>query len=83
MKLRRTWATLLLREVDLCWRRVLRRRASPVERLVTLPRVQAPALFMNDHEEALVRYAVDPRAGYSVRTEKRLVVSAGPRLEVR
>jgi methylamine dehydrogenase heavy chain len=43
-----------------------------------------PALLMNDREgKALIRYAIDPNAAYTVRVEKKLGIAASHRLEVR
>ena len=70
--------------VDVRTRRVLSRSTISNANSVAYGPLPTPALFMNDNEaKALVRYAVDPQAGYSVRTDKRLVVSVGVRLEVR
>jgi methylamine dehydrogenase heavy chain len=70
--------------VDVRNRRVASRSTISSANGVAYGPLPTPALFMNDNEaRALVRYAVDPNAGYSVRTDKRLVVSVGQRLEVR
>jgi methylamine dehydrogenase heavy chain len=70
--------------VDVRERRVLSRSTISSANGVAYAPLPAPSLFTNDNEaKALVRYAVDPKAGYSVRTDKRLVVSAGSRLEAR
>ena len=70
--------------VDVRERRVLSRSKISSANGVAYAPLPTPALFTNDNEaNALVRYAVDPKAGYSVHTDKRLVVSAGSRLEAR
>ena len=51
---------------------------------VTFAPSPSPALLMNDRDaEKLVRYAVDPNAGYTVRVDKTMTVGAGTKFEVR
>jgi methylamine dehydrogenase heavy chain len=70
--------------VDVKERRVLSRSTMGSANGVAYAPLPTPALFSNDNDaKALVRYAVDPKAGYSVRMDKRLVVSVGSRLEAR
>jgi len=70
--------------VDVKERRVLSRSTMGSANGVAYAPLPTPALFANDNDaKALVRYALDPTAGYSVRMDKRLVVSVGSRLEAR
>ena len=70
--------------VDVRERRVLSRSTIASANGVAYAPLPTPALFADDNEaKALVRYAVDPKAGYAVRTDKRLVVGVGSRLEAR
>lgn len=70
--------------VDVKERRVLSRSTIGSANGIAYAPLPTPALFANDNEaKALVRYAVDPKANYSAHTDKRLLVSAGSRLEVR
>ncbi len=70
--------------VDVKERRVLSRSNVGSASGIAYASSPAPALFANDNDaKALVRYAVDPKAGYSMHVDKRLVVSVGSRLEAR
>lgn len=70
--------------VDVTAKKVLSRSTISPANGVTYSALPTPALFMNDNDaKALVRYAVDPAAGYSSRVDKRVVVGVGQRLEAR
>jgi methylamine dehydrogenase heavy chain len=70
--------------VDVTSKKVLSRSTISPANGVAYSALPTPALFMNDNDaKALVRYAVDPGAGYSSRVDKRVVVGVGQRLEAR
>jgi methylamine dehydrogenase heavy chain len=70
--------------VDVTGKKVLSRSTIASANGVAFGPMPKPALLMNDNDsKSLVRYEVNPGAGYSVRTDKKMVVGVGQRLEVR
>ena len=68
--------------VDVVSKKVLSRSTISPATGMTYAAQPTPALLMNDTEaRALVRYAVNPQAGFSVRMDKKLVVGTSQRLE--
>lgn len=75
---REVWA------VDVTSKKVLSRSTINPSNGVAYSALPSPALFMNDTAAgALVRYAVNPQAGYSVRMDKKLDVRTSQRIEAR